>query len=262
VTTLIEKAIATNAASLALGNERYPLCGATFVRNTTAYDIYDANHVHGSRPRSRREVEELLEAAEREYAHAKHRRFDVDYRTPPEFVARLVLEGYQREDALILVLERDLPATASRHDIRPVEMPEDWEAYRQLMLADWRESRQKRGRPAEEDVAQRMFETKPRKQPPVQNFMAYADGKPVAYFNSWAGIDGVGQVEDLFTLPQFRHRGIASALIRHCVEDSRAKGAGSVIIVADPGDTPKRMYATLGFQPVAIVSHYLKRIEP
>lgn len=78
------------------------------------------------------------------------------------------------------------------------------------------------------------------KQPPVQHWLACVDGKPVAYFNSWSGIDGVGQVEDLFTHPEFRHWGIATALIYRCVADARGKGAGPVVIVADATDTPKR----------------------
>ncbi len=97
----------------------------------------------------------------------------------------------------------------------------------------------------------------------MQYYMAYVDGGAVAYCNSWEGINGVGQVEDLFTHPDFRHRGLASALIHHCVADCRRKGAGPVVIVADPTDTPKNMYAAMGFRPVALYSHYLKKLtEP
>jgi len=87
------------------------------------------------------------------------------------------------------------------------------------------------------------------------------DGRAAAYFNSWAGIDGVGQVEDLFTHPDYRHRGLATALIHRCVADCRAKGAGPVVIVSDPADTPKLMYAAMGFRPVALVSNYMKRLQ-
>ena len=87
------------------------------------------------------------------------------------------------------------------------------------------------------------------KQPPVQYWLAYVDGRPRAYFNSWAGIDGVGQVEDLFTHPDFRHRGLATALIHHCVADARSKGAGPVVIVADPTDTPRTDVRRDGLPP-------------
>ncbi len=62
----------------------------------------------------------------------------------------------------------------------------------------------------------------------------------------------------MFTHPDFRHRGLATALIDHCVADRRAHGAGPVVIVADPTDTPKRMYAALGFRPVAIKRSWRK----
>ena len=98
------------------------------------------------------------------------------------------------------------------------------------------------------------------KSPPVRFWLAYLDGEPRAYFASWEGTEGVGQVEDLFTHPDFRHRGLATALIHHCVADARAHGAGPVVIVADPTETPKRIYAAMGFRPVAVKRSYLKKL--
>ena len=92
--------------------------------------------------------------------------------------------------------------------------------------------------------------------------MAYMDGVAVGYCTSWDGVDVVGQVEDLFTHPDFRHRGIATALLHHCVADCRAQGAGPVIIVADPKDTPKNMYAAMGWKPVAVKRGYWKEVGP
>jgi GNAT superfamily N-acetyltransferase len=66
-------------------------------------------------------------------------------------------------------------------------------------------------------------------------------------------------VEDLFTHPDYRHRGLATALIAHCVADARARGAGPVVIGADPHDTPRQMYAALGFRPLFLSRGYLRR---
>ena len=91
--------------------------------------------------------------------------------------------------------------------------------------------------------------------------MGHDDGaRPVAYFSSWEGIYGVGQVENLLTHPDFRNRGFATALIHHCVTDARSSGAGPVVIVCDPNDTPKQLYASLGFRPVAIKRSYWKDV--
>ena len=55
-------------------------------------------------------------------------------------------------------------------------------------------------------------------------------------------------VEDLFTLPSHRNRGIARSLIHHCVDDALARGAVDVLIGALHDDTPKNAYAAMGFE--------------
>lgn len=259
MTELITRALDVNAANLALGNERLTADGATLVRNRDMPRIYNANHVSNVTASTPDEIERLLARVEREYEHCRHRQFDVDFRAPPAFVARLALEGYQREDALVMLLEGELNGARKEHDIRPVQTEADWQAYAELHEIDWREEREKQKLPVEPGVEQDMMRARQAKQPPVQNWMAYVDGRPVAYFNLWAGIDGIGQVEDLFTHPGFRHRGLAAALIHHCVADCRGKGAGAVVIACDPSDTPKNMYSAMGFGPVALVTHYLRK---
>jgi predicted GNAT family acetyltransferase len=159
-----------------------------------------------------------------------------------------------------LLLESDLAGTAPVHEIRAIESESDWNAYAGLHAIDWRNDMERRKQPEQPEVRDSMIVANRAKQQPVQNWLAYIDGSAVAYFNSWEGTDGVGQVENLFTHPDFRHRGLATALIHHCVADSRRKGAGSVVITADPSDTPKQMYAALGFRPLAVCSHYLKKL--
>lgn len=129
------------------------------------------------------------------------------------------------------------------------------------MFMDWVDHHERIKRPVKEEVARRMWQAKRLKQPPVQYWLAYDGKRAVAYLNSWEGIGGVGQVEDLFTHPDYRKRGIATALIHHSVADCRAKGAGPIVIAADPTDTPKNIYARMGFRPVVWLSKYLKRLE-
>jgi GNAT superfamily N-acetyltransferase len=103
-----------------------------------------------------------------------------------------------------------------------------------------------------------MVVSKQFKAPALSFWLARVDDSEAAFFSSWPGLDGVGIVEDLFTRPEFRRRGIATALIAHCVADARARGAGPVAISARAADTPKHMYAAFGFRPVAISRSYLK----
>jgi Predicted acetyltransferase len=95
----------------------------------------------------------------------------------------------------------------------------------------------------------------------VQYWLACDGKRAIAYLNSWEGIEGVGQVEDLFVHPDYRKRGIATSLLHHCVAQCRARGAGPIVIAADPTDTPKNIYARLGFRPVAWLSKYLKQLS-
>jgi GNAT superfamily N-acetyltransferase len=261
VSELASAALDTDAANLALGHECFEADGARFVRNRAFPRIYDANHVTHITTATEVEIERLLARADAEYASIGHRRFDVDFRTPPAFVARLVLSGYERTDDLLLVLEGDVVGNAIAHDIRPVETEADWAEYAELHAIDWSEHMERQKRSEDDSVPRDMLAAHKAKQPPVQYWLACVDGRPRAYFNSWGGIGGVGQVEDLFTHPEFRHRGLATALIHHCVTDARHKGAGPVVIVADPTDTPKSMYAQMGFRPIATYSHYLKRLD-
>ena len=259
-TTLASRALDVDAANLALGHETFEACGAIFVRNRGYPLIYDANHVAQIRASTPEEIDSLLARVEQEYDHAAHREFGVDFRTPPAFVARLLLDGYERRDSLVMVLEGDLDARPSDIEIRPVQTEDDWREYAALKKLDWLEHERRIKKAPEPAVGEALYAVARLKQPPVQYWFACLKGRPLAYFNSWDGIDDVGQVEDLFTHPKFRHRRLATALIHQCVLECRRKGAGPVVIVADPADTPKQMYAAMGFRPVAVYSHYLKRL--
>lgn len=258
MTDLIRTALDVNQALLALGNEVFQADGATFVRNRALPDIRDSNHVSHVTASKSEEIDRLLARVEQEFAGFPHRRFDLDYATRTAFEARLALDGYERSDALIMLLEGDLVGEANSHDIRPVENDAAWEDYHRLSEVSWQEEQERsdKGEPAE--VGRAMVRSRRVKSPPVRFWLAHVDDEPRAFFGSWEGIDGVGQVEDLFTHPEFRHRGLATALIHHGVADCRAHGAGPVVIVCDPDDTPKNMYATMGFRPIAIKRQYRK----
>jgi GNAT superfamily N-acetyltransferase len=96
------------------------------------------------------------------------------------------------------------------------------------------------------------------KSPPVRYLLAYVDDHAVGYCQAWHGLEACGQVEDLFVDPAARHRGAATALLHAAVEAARAGGAGPVVIVADPTDTPRSMYTALGWQPVALMRQWGK----
>jgi GNAT superfamily N-acetyltransferase len=259
---LVRKAIDVNQRLLALGSETFEAAGGVFVRNRDVPRIYDANHVAAVTASAPDEIDALLGRVEQEYAHLPYRRFDTDPFTPPEVEARLAYEGYDPgSPALFLILEGELRGEPKPCDIRPVESDADWAAYETLDNADWIEEAEKRERPAGLNISADMCRVRRAKSPKARFWMAYVEDRPAAYFMSWEGIEGVGQVEDLFTLPEFRHRGLATALIHHSVADCRKHGAGPVLIVARPDDTPKRMYRALGFRPLCLTRNYFKQLS-
>jgi ribosomal protein S18 acetylase RimI-like enzyme len=62
--------------------------------------------------------------------------------------------------------------------------------------------------------------------------------------------DGVGQIDEVTTVEQYRRRGLGAAVVRAALQASIASGADLTFLVADEGDWPKDWYARLGFEPI------------
>ena len=257
---LIARACESIAQYLALGCETFEAHGAVFVRNRATPTRYDANHAGRVRTSDAAELDALLQRLDQEYAGFGHRRIDIDPLTPPQVAARLTLEpGYTSKDELFLILEGPLNAAPKPFEIREVVSEQDWRAYDALDRSWWHEMKFEHW---DEDVMRYTHMQKRRKsQLGVRFWLALAKGEVAGFLASWPGENGVGQVEDLYVLPQYRHRGIATALIAHCVDDARARGAEAVVIGADVDDTPKLMYAALGFRPSFLTRSYLRVIK-
>jgi len=262
---LIRRALVVSQAMASLGGEVFQADGATFARNRSYPEIRDTNHVAHVTASAPGEIDRLLERVEREFAGIGHRRFDLDFTTPPAFEARLAFDGYRHaQDMLVMLLEGELRGSAKANDSRPVEGEAGWAAYAALFDVDWRAyvatHEPPYYGPHDERTARENVETRRLKSPPARFWLAWLDERPVAYLGSWEGREGAGIVDDLFTHPDYRHRGLATALIHRGVADCRSRGAGPVVIVAAPDDTPKNMYAAMGFRPVAIKREYLKEV--
>ena len=108
------------------------------------------------------------------------------------------------------------------------------------------------------EVGERLARAARLKAPPDRKWLAYVDGQAHGMASVWGGLDGVGQAEDVFVEPGYRHRGLATALMHRCVADARARGSGTLMLVADAGDTPQTMYAAMGFRPVATKRRYVR----
>lgn len=257
VSSLLAPACETLAGYFALGNEVVEDDLARFVTNPSAPDVYDANQVVSVRAATPGEVDALLGLAEGPYAGCRHRQFLCDALTPAAFEACLVQDGYGPEAQVQLVLEGDLRARPGGGvALRSVETAADWEVLGRLTRLDHEEDTEHSGRGWGADVTARIVAVKRGKCPPLRFWLASLGGADCGFLSSWPGDNGVGQVEDLFTHPDFRLRGVGAALIRRAVADARERGAGPVLVGARPDDTPRLMYAAVGFRPLCVTRAY------
>src|ERR1700689_1701967 len=67
-------------------------------------------------------------------------------------------------------------------------------------------------------------------------------------------------VEDLFTLPSARRRGVITGVIATFVDRLRASGCRPIVIVALANERPKHLYARLGFRPVTLARTWTRKL--
>jgi ribosomal protein S18 acetylase RimI-like enzyme len=79
------------------------------------------------------------------------------------------------------------------------------------------------------------------------------DGKVVSWTDLYVA-QGVGQIEDVATLAEYRGKGYATAVVLRAAEDAQRAGVDLIFLVADDEDWPKELYRRLGFDTVG--RHY------
>jgi ribosomal protein S18 acetylase RimI-like enzyme len=250
-------AITVDQAHEALGHRTFEAEGAVFVRNPALPDIHVANYCRSVTVATREAMDRLLARADREFRDCPHRCFEVDPDTPTAFEDRLMREGYEAREFVLMVLEGELPGRPKPVELELAASEASWAAADRLKRIDWAEAREKAGLSPLPRVGDRLALASRLKTPPDRKWLVLADGAARGMSSAWQ-VDGLGQVEDVFVEPAYRHRGIATALIHHCVADCRAQGAGAVVIVADAADTPRHMYAAMGFRAVATKRRYVR----
>ena len=247
---------------LALGHEIVRDAGAVLVRNRDLPDIWDANHAQQITASTPAAIDRLLARADEVYAGSTHRRFDCDFTTSPAFEARLVRDGFRRRDFLVMLLEGEPRGRAATPPLRPCDDEAAWSAFTHLKLADWRELATRLSIAGGDAVGRDLARACRLRAPAVRYWLALDTGEPCGFVCSWEGVDGVGQVEDLYVHPAARGRGVATGLVHHGIAECRRHGAKAVAIVADADDTPKAAYARMGFAPVAVKREYVRRLGP
>jgi ribosomal protein S18 acetylase RimI-like enzyme len=195
---------------------------------------------------------ELVAEAERVQGRAGlgHRLFFFrDAALGERYAAELGDLGWQRDRHVVMAQRRPSERAADTHTVCEVE---------EAALRPLRE-RQIRSYPwGTREVAHQLLAAKSRILVEARFFAVIVDGAVASYGDLYLE-DGIAQVEDVATAPEFRGRGYASAVVLRAVEEARAAGAELVFLVADANDWPKELYRRLGFDEIGA---YVKLLRP
>jgi GNAT superfamily N-acetyltransferase len=256
---LVERVCAAYSRQRALGHlsERDALC--CVVHDERHSQLWAANHVSAVRASTHAQIDEVMHRAERAFAHCEHRLFVVDPLTPARFVAALAQDDYNElTPTILLALDGQLRRAPRELDIRPAASEDDWASIERLVAEDHSEGARSHGRTLSREVTRAMIASYRGKAPDCQFFIARVGRLDCAYgAGVWCG-DAIGVIEDLFTLPAYRRRGVATALIARAVAHVQARGASTVLIGAHATERPKRLYAALGFVPLCLTREYIR----
>lgn len=84
----------------------------------------------------------------------------------------------------------------------------------------------------------------------ARGFLAERAGQPAAYALLLQAGEGVGEVDQVYTAPEHRGAGLASAVVRAAIAASLQRGDELTYVVGDAEDWPFRLYERLGFEMV------------
>lgn len=90
----------------------------------------------------------------------------------------------------------------------------------------------------------------------ARDFAVMEEGRAVSFALLFSD-GGVGQIEDVATLPGYRERGLSRQVMTRALDESRALN-DFTFLVADDRDWPKRFYSKLGFEPLGRHYYFLK----
>jgi GNAT superfamily N-acetyltransferase len=168
-------------------------------------------------------------------------------------VEPLTARGWRDEPVLLLGRDGGLdPPEASRAEEVPYGhvrgLRDEW-----IRSSPWAKGEQEVRDAHEAD--RRMFTATP-----ARAFATFEQGRPLAYALL---LDGGrdGMLEDVYTTPQARGRGLATAVIAAVLHAARAERHETVFVATDAVGGARALYEKLGFRPLTVL-HWLAKDMP
>ena len=219
--------------------------------STRLNNVYDENFLRVRDPGDATAAELAAEAEEAQgrYPEIRHRRVNVrgaetGARLEPEF-----LELGWRAERFVLMTLREAPSRSPDTPVREVDAAQ--------LRGPWAEAGRSFGG-SDELIAQMVeHHTAIAHALPTRHFAVEAEGRIAAYCELYSA-DGIGQVENVVTLPEFRRRGYATSLVLHATAESLAMSNDLTFLVADADDWPHTLYERLGFEIAGRYARFLK----
>ena len=167
----------------------------------------------------------------------------------PDVAARLApgirAAGYREEGTVVMVLAR-APEPAAPDSPRAERVP--LEAIREADALAWDERYAGLAAGVVRELFERRYTTAAACD--LSTHVVHAGGAVVAWCNLYR-VGREAQVENVNTLPAWRRRGFARAVVLDAVAAAHEAGCGFVFLLADRDDWPRGFYAGLGFVVIA-----------
>jgi GNAT superfamily N-acetyltransferase len=245
-----------------LGNRQIAAAHCHIVFDPDHPSLWDSNHADEVTARTEPEIDSVFAEMDQHLGHTRWRVIHTDCFTPDAFLARLALDNFgERPVTIQMALQGELTERGAAIDLRPVAGDADWDSLLQLVLADNAEGR----RTADLDLPPEFTAAQVagyRAKSGAYHFnLVMLDGVAVAYGAYAAAPNGAGMIEDLFTLPSARRRGIATAMIAAFIDRLRGLGSDTIFLGALATEHPKHLYAGLGFRPVMLARSWVRELR-
>ena len=198
-------------------------------------------------------AEELAAEADRVQSELQHRRVILPLGRP-DLVDGFRQLGWEPDHFLFMAFRGNAEPvdTARTEEVRP----EQTRQLREAIIREWQEG-------ADEKTVSELFAADMVQAGALHPriFGIVEDGVVVSSARLYS--DGAtAQVEEVATLPEYRGRGYAKALVIRAVEEALAAEHEFIFLVADAEAWPKKLYARLGFEELGSRFAFLKRCKP